>query len=45
MGQKRNACRNLVEESKERNHLESAGVEASIIYKVTLKEKGKRCME
>jgi len=32
MGQKRSACRNWVEESKERNHVESVGVEASVIY-------------
>jgi hypothetical protein len=35
----------LVEESKERNHFESAGVEASIIHKTALKESGNRCME
>jgi hypothetical protein len=36
MGQKRSACRNWVEESKETNHTESAGVEASIIQSVPL---------
>jgi hypothetical protein len=36
MGQKRSACRNWVEESKEGNHAESAGVEESIIECVPL---------
>jgi len=39
MGQKRRACRNLVEESQEGKHLESTGVEASMIYKWSLKGK------